>query len=141
MALQYGTPTSSTAYERFEKLRLKSLGLNEKYSRYYLKRISQPYSTSPSQQLPTRLSWCNAAHDATSTSFESPRPEYNSVAPFATAGKTTCGYGFRESTDNRRKDFGIDPADIPRWRNEVTMVTSRPDTTTTDNSKSPIAVV
>jgi hypothetical protein len=42
------------------------------------------------------------------------------MAPFATLGKKTCGYGFNYETDNRKKDFGIPPADLPRWRSDTT---------------------
>jgi len=48
------------------------------------------------------------------------------MAPFGTLGKTTCGYGFSDKTDNRRKNFGIAPADIPRWRNDARGPTSPP---------------
>ncbi len=41
----------------------------------------------------------------------------NSIAPFATLGKPTCGVFFSRETDNKKKKFGIPPSDLMKWRN------------------------
>ena len=41
----------------------------------------------------------------------------NSLAPFATLGKPTCGFFFADSTNNRKAKFGIPPSDLVKWRN------------------------
>lgn len=111
------------AYERFEKQRIQQLGLNEKYSRYYIEKVCYP--TTPRRQPPTIVRSddrptprSRTVGQAGSDDLTTPRRLYNSVQPFATEGKKACGYSFAETMDNRRRDFGIDPADLPRWRND-----------------------
>ena len=40
----------------------------------------------------------------------------NSVAPFATLAKPTCGYFFSRQTDNKKRRTGIPSADLVKWR-------------------------
>ena len=40
----------------------------------------------------------------------------NKVAPFSTLGKPTCGFNFSRDTDNRKKNFGIMPSNLVKWR-------------------------
>ena len=40
----------------------------------------------------------------------------NSIAPFHTIMKPTCGYFFNREGDNRRKKLGIPAADLVAWR-------------------------
>ncbi|XP_022111178.1 uncharacterized protein LOC110990471 [Acanthaster planci] len=40
----------------------------------------------------------------------------NSVAPFATLAKPTCGWFFSRSTDHKKRRTGIPPADLVKWR-------------------------
>ncbi|XP_076877840.1 uncharacterized protein LOC143526921 [Brachyhypopomus gauderio] len=40
----------------------------------------------------------------------------NSLSPFYTVGKPTCGYRFSWSTDHRRRHTGIAPSNIVMWR-------------------------
>ncbi|XP_033101788.1 uncharacterized protein LOC117104942 [Anneissia japonica] len=40
----------------------------------------------------------------------------NSVAPFATLGKATCGYFFSRETDHKKRLTGIPPANLVMWR-------------------------
>jgi len=40
----------------------------------------------------------------------------NSVAPFATLAKPTCGYFFSRGTDNKKRRTGIPSADLVKWR-------------------------
>ncbi|XP_071792413.1 uncharacterized protein [Asterias amurensis] len=58
--------------------------------------------------------------------YESPQPlthclqeggiKTNSVAPFATLAKPTCGFFFSRVTDNKKRRTGIPPADLVKWR-------------------------
>ena len=48
---------------------------------------------------------------------ESANSHSNSLAPFSTVGKPTCGYFFSRVTDNKKKKFGIPPSDLVKWRN------------------------
>lgn len=40
----------------------------------------------------------------------------NSIAPFASIGKPTCGYYFTRVTDNKKRLIGIPPTNIVQWR-------------------------
>ena len=40
----------------------------------------------------------------------------NSIAPFNTIMKPTCGYYFSIETDNRKRRIGIGPTDLMSWR-------------------------
>lgn len=40
----------------------------------------------------------------------------NSVAPFSTLSKPTCGYFFSRLTDQKKRLSGIPPADLVKWR-------------------------
>ena len=40
----------------------------------------------------------------------------NSIAPFASLGKPTCGYFFSRATDNKKRLIGILPTNTVQWR-------------------------
>ena len=40
----------------------------------------------------------------------------NSIAPFHTMSKPTCGVFFSRATDNKKRKFGIPPSDLVKWR-------------------------
>lgn len=40
----------------------------------------------------------------------------NSLAPFSTLGKSTCGYYFSRGTDNKKRKTGIPPSNLVAWR-------------------------
>ncbi|XP_071941623.1 uncharacterized protein [Antedon mediterranea] len=40
----------------------------------------------------------------------------NSVAPFTTLGKPTCGFFFSRQTDHKKRQTGIPPANLVMWR-------------------------
>ena len=42
--------------------------------------------------------------------------QVNSLAPFSTLGKFTCGYYFSRNTDNKKRKTGIPPSDLVAWR-------------------------
>lgn len=44
----------------------------------------------------------------------------NSLAPFASLGKPTCGYFFSRTTDNKKRLTGIPPTNTVKWRSQHT---------------------
>lgn len=40
----------------------------------------------------------------------------NSMSPFHTSIKPTCGYFFSRDTDNKKRRIGIPPSDLVSWR-------------------------
>lgn len=53
--------------------------------------------------------------------LSNPRMKYvNSLAPFSTLGKSTCGYYFSRETDNKKRKTGIPPSNLVAWRAYVT---------------------
>jgi len=49
-----------------------------------------------------------------------PRFRYvNSLAPFSTLGKATCGYYFADNTDHKKYKTGIPPSDLVAWRSHI----------------------
>ena len=42
--------------------------------------------------------------------------QVNSMAPFSTLGKYTCGYYFSRDTDNKKRKTGIPPSNLVAWR-------------------------
>lgn len=45
--------------------------------------------------------------------------QVNSLAPFSTLGKYTCGYYFSRDTDNKKRKTGIPPSDLVAWRSHI----------------------
>lgn len=45
--------------------------------------------------------------------------QVNSLAPFSTLGKYTCGYYFSRETDNKKRKTGIPPSDLVAWRSNI----------------------
>lgn len=45
--------------------------------------------------------------------------QVNSLAPFSTLGKYTCGYYFSRATDNKKRKTGIPPSDLVSWRSNI----------------------
>ena len=45
--------------------------------------------------------------------------QVNSLAPFSTLGKYTCGYYFSRSTDHKKRKTGIPPSDLVAWRSNI----------------------
>lgn len=43
----------------------------------------------------------------------------NSLAPFASLGKPTCGYYFSRVTDNKKRRTGIPPTNTVKWRSHT----------------------
>ncbi|KAL4232708.1 hypothetical protein ACF0H5_007396 [Mactra antiquata] len=101
-------------WERLEFLRLKKLHLGpERYSRHFQRfQKSEEIEPSSSLELPKR-----PTHYVITADGEIRMA--NSLAPFTTVGKPTCGFFFSRVTDNKKKKFGIPPTNLVKWRSFV----------------------
>ena len=52
----------------------------------------------------------------------------NSVCPFHTTMKPTCGYYFSRDTDNRKRRIGIPPSNLVAWRPTFSATPTRAQT-------------
>lgn len=110
-SLAFNPNQRTVTWERLEFLRLKKLHLGpQRYSRHF-----QRFQREKSQlrhSVPTDL-----------TAYViGPNREIkknNSIAPFSTVGKPTCGYFFNRETDNKKKKIGIPPTNLVKWRSFV----------------------
>ena len=111
------------AWERLEARRLEKLGLKTSPRSFVVLRSSykhanqnadagQDVSPPISNWGPVSVNKERNAKLAIGTPTKS-----NSIAPFASLGKPTCGYFFNDQTDHRKKNFGIPPSDLVKWRN------------------------
>jgi len=145
MGLAYNPNPRTLTWERLEKMRLKKIGLQNRYSRHLseiIRMTNQPnlgaqgrqqsFELSGSYQVESELSYTDspsAPSGALQAMKEARQPsnkkdgkgkdirKNNSLAPFATLGKPTCGFFFADSTNNRKAKFGIPPSDLVKWRN------------------------
>lgn len=104
-------------WERLEFMRLKKLKLGpERYSRHF-----QRFQRHDEQ--PTQVTTVDLSLNKQSTQYLiTPSGEIkkaNSIAPFTTVGKPTCGFFFSRGTDNKKKKFGIPPTNLVKWRSFV----------------------
>ena len=125
-------------WERLEKLRMNDLGVNNCYQRHFNMVRRHSLNEQLEEGLPkiydrlaldgkTREYTMRVAHGnyrENSRGLGGP-PLYrtplallknNSIAPFATIGKRTCGYFFSLNTDNRKPNIGIPPVNLIKWR-------------------------
>lgn len=101
-------------WERLEFLRLKKLHLGpERYSRHF-QRFQRYEDPSYSTELPVPRQQTQYVITSTGEIRKA-----NSLAPFTTVGKPTCGFFFSRVTDNKKKKFGIPPTNLVKWRSFV----------------------
>lgn len=125
------TNQQTVTWERLEVLRLQKLGLSNKYSRHFnVLRRSMPNQQTKDDQIAMGGLSREYALEMVSGNCQrpdglkrsktmvekSPSNKSNSIAPFATVGKPTCGYFFSRETDNRKLKIGIPPSDLVKWR-------------------------
>jgi len=130
MGLAYNPNPRTLTWERLEKMRLKKIGLQNRYSRHLseiIRMTNQPNLGAQGRQQSFELS--GSYQGALQAMKEARQPsnkkdgkgkdirKNNSLAPFATLGKPTCGFFFADSTNNRKAKFGIPPSDLVKWRN------------------------
>ncbi|KAK3585696.1 hypothetical protein CHS0354_020262 [Potamilus streckersoni] len=112
--MPFNANPQTITWERLEQIRLAKLHLGpERYSRHF-QRFVKPSKSASLDLL--------RSHDRTTVPFlivDGEVKKANSVAPFATVGKPTCGYFFSRATDNKKKKFGIPPSDLVKWRSFV----------------------
>ena len=64
---------------------------------------------------------CTANSNILIQPLSNPRMKYvNSLAPFSTLGKSTCGFYFSRETDNKKTKTGIPPSNLVAWRAYIT---------------------
>ena len=107
-------------WQRLEYMRLQQLGISNRYSRHFnvtrtspRMKVSTPTHKERERNLALSGFRGGVQDDA---GGQKGSKVNNSVAPFATTGKPTCGYFFSTGTDNRKRNFGIPPSDLVKWR-------------------------
>lgn len=109
-------------WERLEHLRLQKLGLGHRYSRHFnvLRNSTTPRSQTPSSLERERtIAVRGPPQSELRRSKQKDLPadkKNNSIAPFATLEKPTCGFFFTVATDNKKRNFGIPASDLVKWR-------------------------
>ncbi|XP_060063286.1 uncharacterized protein LOC132543780 [Ylistrum balloti] len=118
--LQRFNPNPKTlTWERLENKRLSKLGLGAKrYSRHF-----QRFQREQSSISENNVSEVQIVHKLDANGVMSKYvlvggelKKMNSIAPFYTEEKPTCGFFFSRITDNKKKKFGIPPSDLVKWR-------------------------
>ncbi len=115
------------AWERLERSRLESLGMPTRFSRHFNYSTNQPFcakSTSfvlppVSSTIDVALRMCEIEEYTTRLEGENNTKgggKGNSLGPFYTRGKPTCGYFFSLGTDNKKRLTGIPPSNLVAWR-------------------------
>ncbi|KAK2162750.1 hypothetical protein LSH36_92g02019, partial [Paralvinella palmiformis] len=109
------------AWERLEARRLEKLGLKTSPRNFASLRSSHRLASQnpePGQDMSSGTWGPVAATKERNAKLSINTPtKSNSIAPFASLGKPTCGYFFNDRTDHRKKNFGIPPSDLVKWRN------------------------
>ncbi|XP_071114465.1 uncharacterized protein [Haliotis cracherodii] len=116
-------------WERLETLRLKSLGIPNRFSRhcntYTQSNVTKSHfrpPVTPTFEQTLRASTqpiFNGHKKTTKLGAKGTAKTPNSLAPFYTLGKPTCGFFFSRFTDNKKRDIGIPPSDLVQWRSFV----------------------
>jgi hypothetical protein len=103
-------------WRMMEALRLENLGIPNRYSRHVniialagYQHASQP-PVGPIPSISPRL------ERGPRIGGDSVIKTNNSLAPFATVGKPTCGYYFSRDTENKKVKIGIPPSNLVKWR-------------------------
>lgn len=102
-------------WERLENRRLERLGLGAKrYSRHF-QRFQREPTTVSNPEFSKPLTRTNEKGQAY-VIIGGEKVLVNSIAPFYTEEKPTCGFYFSRTTDNKKRKFGIPPSDLVKWR-------------------------
>jgi len=119
-AFAYNPNPHFLTWERLEQLRLQKLGLGHRYSRHLnVVRCSSRNQTPNAQERERTL----ALQGPPRSELRRPKRQdvpvekkNNSIAPFATLEKPTCGFFFSDLTNNKKRNFGIPASDLVKWR-------------------------
>jgi len=114
----------TVTWERLESLRLQRLGLNNSYSRHFeaVRNSAGAEEMEAELKIEDKLATAGMCPGLARQSSQPAMPGRscsvsNSMAPFSTLGKPTCGYFFNRGTDNKKRKFGIPPSNVMQWRN------------------------
>lgn len=117
-SVDYNTSPRTLTWERLENRRLERLGLGAKrYSRHF-QRFQREPTTVSNPEFSKTLTKTNEKSQAY-VIIGGEKVLVNSIAPFYTEEKPTCGFYFSRGTDNKKRKFGIPPSDLVKWRTFV----------------------
>lgn len=118
--VDFNPSPKTLTWERLENRRLERLGLGAKrYSRHFQRFQREPTTMSNPEFSKTLLQSKEAGKTQQYVIIGGEKVLVNSLAPFYTEEKPTCGFFFSRSTDNKKKKFGIPPSDLVKWRSFV----------------------
>lgn len=107
-------------WEHLETVRLRKLGIPNRYSRHLQREVKVrspcPRSASPQRPGPADKSTTTTTMMNLAPSDKKKSSTSNSLAPFYTMAKPTCGYFFSRDTNNKKRKFGIPASDLVQWR-------------------------
>lgn len=113
---QFNPDKRTLTWERLENKRLNKLGLGAKrYSRHFQRFQKSASMSGESSNQPILKADKNGVVSAYIL-VDGEMKKMNSIAPFYTEEKPTCGFFFSRVTDNKKKKFGIPPSDLVKWR-------------------------
>ncbi|XP_012941122.2 uncharacterized protein LOC106012516 [Aplysia californica] len=113
--ISFNLNSSHLTWERLESLRLRRLGIPNRYSRHCnIVYNSQAAAMNAAERQRNQSATAGSLDKGGSKPPK--RATNNSLAPFYTHEKRTCGYFFSRETDNRKRNFGIPPSDLVAWR-------------------------
>lgn len=101
-------------WERLETLRLRRLGIPNRYSRHC--NIVYNGQEAAAIKMEREAKFGTIPAPGMTTPDKKGAKTNNSIAPFYTHEKRTCGYFFSRDTDNKKRSFGIPPSDLVAWR-------------------------
>ena len=104
----------TVSWERLEAKRGAQLGLSSPRHYYNVTR-TRMQDTDNNQTKDALRASMNSAAVAPQSAVGCP-VKSNSMAPWSSLGKPTCGYFFTDQTDNKKKNFGIPPSNLVKWR-------------------------
>ncbi|XP_059144166.1 uncharacterized protein LOC131931381 isoform X2 [Physella acuta] len=111
--LPYNVNPAHISWQMLEASRLRRLGIPHRDSRrcniVYNSQV--PKENAALNQMPRRQPPCIDVLLENTKRFNT-----NSLAPFYTHEKRTCGYFFSRETDNRITKNGVPPSDLVAWR-------------------------
>lgn len=120
--VEFNPSPKTLTWERLENRRLERLGLGAKrYSRHFQRFQREPITMSnPEFSKPIMETKVEGGKTQQYVIIGGEKVLVNnSLAPFYTEEKPTCGFFFSRGTDNKKKKFGIPPSDLVKWRSFV----------------------
>ena len=126
--VELGSPRGNTVvWSRLESMRLNKLGIGNRQSTH-VGRLTRAISARDNARFDASFDGSDDSSSSVANGEQNNLPGRNlvrgsgtssvaqSLAPFTTAGKPTCGYYFSRSTMHTKRKFGIPPSDLVKWR-------------------------